>query len=76
MVNPAAKEKGLLMLFNPLDVPMTKKLRIPLYYTGLVENARVRVEDGSPQTIGLLRDGSIELEVTVVAGGYSWITFE
>jgi hypothetical protein len=76
MVNPAAAEKGLLMLFNPLDVPMTKKLRIPLYYTGLVESARVRVEDGSPHNIGLLRDGSIELEVTVVAGGYSWITFE
>jgi hypothetical protein len=76
MVNPAAEEKGILMLFNPLDVPMTKIIRIPLYYTGLVESARVRVEDGSPQTIGLLRDGSIDLEVTVAAGGHSWVTFE
>ena len=76
MVNPAAEEKGILMLFNPLDVPMTKIIRIPLYYTGLVESARVRIEDGSPQTIGLLRDGSIDLEVTVAAGGHSWVTFE
>ena len=76
MVNPAAKEKGLLMLFNPLDEPTTKKLRIPLYYTGLVESAVVRVDDRNPKTIGLLRDGSIDLEVTVAAGGHSWVTFE
>ncbi len=76
MVNPAAKEKGLLMLFNPLDEPTTKKLRIPLYYTGLVESAHLRVEDGILQSIELMRDRSIDLEVTVKAGGYSWITFE
>ena len=62
------------MLLNPLDVPVTIKLRIPPYYTGLVES--VWVEDGSAQTIGLLRDGSIDLEVTVAAGGHSWVTFE
>ena len=76
MVNPTAKEKGLLMLFNPLDETTTKELRIPLYYTGLVESAILRVEDGSPQAIELRRDGTIDLDVTVSAGGYSWITFE
>ncbi len=76
MVNPTAEEKGLLMLFNPLDETTTKELRIPLYYTGLVESAILRVEDGSPQAIELRRDGTIDLDVTVSAGGYSWITFE
>ncbi len=76
MVNPTAEEKGLLMLFNPLDETTTKELRIPLYYTGLAESAILRVEDGSPQAIELRRDGTIDLDVTVSAGGYSWITFE
>ena len=56
---------------DALDVPKTKKIRVPLYYTEHVESARVRVEDGSPQTIGLLRDGSIDLEENVAAGGHS-----
>jgi hypothetical protein len=33
-------------------------------------------EDGKSREQQLPRDGSIDLEVTVAAGGYSWFTFE
>jgi len=76
MVNPNSKEKGLLMLFNPLDREITRNLRIPLYYTGLTGSTKFRHEDGEPQSHSLTRDGSIDLEVNIPAGGYSWFTFE
>src|SRR5665648_1239136 len=34
-VNPSGNEKGLLMLYNPLNVPITRNIRVPVYYTGL-----------------------------------------
>ena len=76
MVNPRAKEKGLLMLFNPLDREITRELRIPLYYTGLTGSAKMTHEGGESRAQQLTRTGSIDLEVTVAAGGYSWFTFE
>ena len=76
MVNPNSKEKGLLMVFNPLDREITRNLRIPLYYTGLTGSTKFRHEDGEPQSHSLTRDGSIDLEVNIPAGGYSWFTFE
>lgn len=76
MVDPQGQEKGLLMLFNPLPQAISRTIRVPLYYTGLIENSLIRVEDGKAQKRPIRRDGSIDLEVTVGAGGFSWITFE
>ncbi len=76
MVDPQGQEKGLLMLFNPLPHAITRTIRVPLYYTGLIEKTLIRIEDGKAQKRPIRRDGSIDLEVTVGPGGYSWITFE
>ena len=38
---PGGKQKGLLMLYNPLDQPVRKMLTFPLYYTGLTRSAKV-----------------------------------
>ncbi|MDE0959610.1 MAG: hypothetical protein OSB09_02415 [Planctomycetota bacterium] len=76
MVAPQGQEKGLLMLFNPLDQSITRTIRIPLYYTGLVDQTLVRIEDGTADERSIRKDGSIDLEVTIDAGGFSWITFE
>jgi len=75
-VNPAGKEKGLLMVYNPLDREVRKPLTIPLYYTGLKDKTAVRERDGSPQSFTLNRDYSIELPVTVPAHGVTWFVFE
>lgn len=75
-VNPALKEKGLLMVYNPLDKPVMKVLRIPLYYTGLSKTAKVRERDAAAKSLKLDRDYSVELPVRIPARGVTWYVFE
>jgi hypothetical protein len=75
-VNPTLTEKGLLAVFNPLDQPLTRTLRVPLYYTGLTTTARVRNQDGPARRYKLARDYSMDLPVTVPAQGFRWFVIE
>ena len=75
-VNPAGKEKGLLMLYNPLDKPVAATLTIPLYYTGLTETAKIREQDGEVKTYRLDREYKIQLPVAIPAAGYTWMVIE
>jgi hypothetical protein len=75
-VNPKLARKGLLMVFNPLDREVERTIRVPLYYTGLRDTARVRERDGEPGLYTLDRDYRIELPVRVAAHGYTWFGFE
>jgi len=75
-VNPSLQEKGLLMVYNPLEREVTKALAIPLYYTGLSTTAAVRQQNDSPQSYPLDRDRRIQLSVTVPAGGTTWFVIE
>ena len=74
--NPALKERGLLMVYNPLDRELKKKLKVPLYYTGLTEKATVRERGDAPQKFTLSRDYSIALPVAIPARGVSWFLIE
>ena len=72
-VNPLLEEKGLLMIYNPKEVEVTRTLRIPLYYTGLTETALVSKEDeATVGTYRLDRQYTIDLPITVPAGGCTW----
>ncbi len=71
-VNPALDERGLLVVFNPLDRPVSRTLRINLYYTGLTETARVADPAGQEKSLSLLRDYSIQVPVEVPAQGMTW----
>jgi hypothetical protein len=73
-VNPTSEVKGMLLVYNPLDQPLTKTIKIPLYYTGLTEKAIVQVETGASVSYDLDRDFSIQLEVTVDQNHYTWVT--
>lgn len=73
-VNPQAEEKGLLMVFNPLDHVVAKEIEVPLYYTGLTDKAMVSHEDSRATEYSLSRDYKIRLKVEVPANGYSWYT--
>jgi hypothetical protein len=75
-VNPAAQEKGLLMVYNPLDRAVEKTLTIPLYYTGLTHVAQVSERDGPPQVQKLDREYRIALPVKVPPRGVTWFVFE
>ena len=75
-VNPQGKEKGLLMLFNPLATEIRRTLTIPLYYTGLDQSAAVRERDGEPVAYRLDRQYRIELPVVIPAHGFTWFVLE
>jgi hypothetical protein len=75
-VNPALPEKGMAVVHNPLDVPITRTIRLPLYYTGLTTTALVRVDGGPPHRVPIARDYTAEFRLTIPAGGMSWLTLE
>jgi len=71
-VNPSAKEKGLLMLYNPLNYKITRRLEIPVYYTGLSQFATISEQDGRKKKNKINRDYNISLEITLPPRGYNW----
>lgn len=75
-VNPTLKEKGMLVVFNPLNEPVTKKLRVNLYYTGLTDSARIREQGSTAKRFKLARDYTAEIPITVKAQGMNWFVIE
>ena len=75
-VNPALREKGLAVVHNPLSTAITRRIRLPLYYTGLTTTASVRIEGGEPRNLPIARDYSVEVSLTIPAGGLVWLTVE
>lgn len=71
-VNPNGEEKGLLMVFNPLDEAVTRTIDVPLYYTGLKKKATVFHEDGRGKKYKLNRDHRIRVEVAIPERSYTW----
>ena len=75
-VNPAGVEKGLLMLYNPLEEPITRELKIPVYYTGLSDNVQVIQQEGQAKTYSISRDYDITLKVTIPARGQQYFVIK
>lgn len=75
-VNPQGREKGLLMLYNPLDQPVQRELSIPLYYTGLTSAVVIRERAAAPRTFNIGRDYRVALPVNIPARGHTWFVME
>jgi len=75
-VNSSLKPRGLAMVYNPLDRPITRDLKLPLYYTGLTETARIRQQEGKLKTYKLNRQYEVVVPVSVPAQGHAWLTIE
>jgi len=75
-VNPDLKEKGFLMVFNPTDNMIRKKIKVPLYYTGISDAAKVREQENQVITFKLNRHYEIEMEVEVAPNWYNWYVIE
>ena len=75
-VNPSGKEKGLLMLYNPLEVEITRTLDIPVYYTGLTSEVNVCEQEGKVKTFPVDRNYKISLTITIPAKGYNYFIFK
>lgn len=75
-VNPRLEEKGLLMIFNPLDLPVHQQIRVPLYYTGLTARAAIREKEGKAKIYHLDRQYNVLLPVDVAPNGITWFVIE
>ncbi len=75
-VDPTLKEKGMLMLYNPLRERITRTIELPLYYTGLKETARISEQDKSSKTYKLNRDFTLDFTVVLEPESYSWFVIE
>lgn len=75
-VNPALKQKGFIMLYNPGSKKITKTIRLPLYYTGLTQTAIVKDRNGLGKTYQLNRNYEIEFTFSIEANTYNWFVVE
>jgi len=75
-VNPFGEEKGLLMLYNPLDVPIRKDISVNLYYTGLDKEARLLDNKGNETSLELNRDYTIDLPINIPPRSQQWFVIK
>jgi hypothetical protein len=71
-VNPDNTEKGLLMVYNPLNHTVKKDLTVNIYYTGLSSIARISENDGREGSFKINRSFEVTIPVTVKANSESW----
>lgn len=75
-VDPTGKEKGLAMFFNPTSEEIIRKIKLPLYYTGLKQEAKIKEQEGKPEVYRLNGDYTVNLTVKIPANGYTWYVIE
>ncbi|GAB3999411.1 hypothetical protein GCM10028807_49550 [Spirosoma daeguense] len=75
-VDPSSKQKGLVMLFNPLKTKISRTITLPLYYTGLHETVLIRQGEGKPKSYRLNRNYEVELTVELAPESYGWWVIE
>ncbi|MBB5636496.1 hypothetical protein HDE68_002397 [Pedobacter cryoconitis] len=75
-VNPSSKEKGLAMLYNPSAEKITRKIVLPVYYTGLTNQVNIREKEGKTVSYHIDRDYTVSYEVTIPANSYTWLVME
>ena len=75
-VNPQLSERALAVFYNPLEQPIERRIRLPLYYSGLTDKAVLRYENGSNGSLHLARDYSAEVKVTIPARGRTWVVIQ
>lgn len=75
-VNAQLSERAFVMLYNPLPEPITRRIQLPLYYTGLTKKALVSQEGAKARMYKLDRSYSVSIEVSIPANGYTWLVIE
>lgn len=75
-VEPTNDIKGMLVVYNPTDQVIRKKIKVPLYYSGISDFAKIREQENHPKLYKLDRDYKVELEITIQPKGYNWYAIE
>ena len=80
-VNPNLKERGLAVVFNPLDHAVATKFELPLYLTGISDKARISIQtgasdEGEAKVYDLDRAYNVRVPIEVPAQGQIWLLIE
>jgi hypothetical protein len=70
--DPTNFEKGLLMVYNPLDHQVEKDLKVNIYYTGLSKFAVISENDKPGQRYRIDRNYYVTIPVKIEANSESW----
>ena len=71
-VDANGKDKGMLLVYNPTNAPITRTIDIPLHYTGLKDKAIISEQDTKPTSLAVNKEGKAKLTVTIPAQGSKW----
>jgi hypothetical protein len=71
-VDPKGKEKGLLMVYNPLNIAVHQNFTVNVYYTGLTESASVSENGGKSVILPINRNYEIVVPVNIEPNSQSW----
>jgi hypothetical protein len=71
-VNPKGEEKGLMMIYNPLDTPVQQEFTVNIYYTGLTETATISENGGKPVEVKINRNYEITIPTNIAPNSQSW----
>ena len=71
-VNPNLEEKGLLMVYNPLDEPIKKEIKANLYYTGIQHKALFIEQEEKLKEYRLDEQGNAWIKISVPANSRTW----
>ncbi len=75
-VNPKLPQKGFMLLYNPLNEPITRTIQVPLYYTGLSNQVSISEQGKTKQRLSLDRKYDMPLTFTIPANSYTWYLIE
>jgi hypothetical protein len=75
-VNPALTEKGLVMLYNPLNHAIQRTITLPLYYSGIKTSAQIIDQYGKAKIYQLDRQYNANIQVSIPAHGYIWLVVQ
>ena len=74
--NPQLKHKGMAMVYNPLTTAVSTQLKLPLYYTGLTQTAKIREKEGNPKIYTLDRQYNVLLSISMPPQSVTWFVIE
>lgn len=75
-VNPQLPECGLAFVSNPSDQTVETELVLPLYYTGLERQARIKREDGEARVYDLDREYRVTVPLQMEPKSMTWLVVE
>jgi len=74
--DPQLKQKAFAMFFNPLNQPVTRTIRLPLYYAGLKNSARISIKGDAAIPVTLNEKREAMVNITIPANGSTWLVVE